>query len=356
MTAQAYFDSKSRAVGLGKVLGKGAAATVYFDGNDPATAIKIFLPEFLAREPTLPERLDKLYKLRQVSDLEIRFGALVKPVGSLPKDVVKDRRGRIVGYKMDTVVHGINLEQIVFARNPGTAFYKYRQSVNYPLWLSTFLYRSDTVRNRFILSYYLSHSFDRIYSIRTKTGQKLDVDICNFDVKPKNILVAIEHIGGKPNIIPYVLDLDNITIRNDTGQLAPLHPQYTPEYKAPEGPVDRYYDYYSIAVIFYQLIFDIHPFNVLGGTRFMDGTEMDFFVRNKCFAWGRNRKFLSRQTQDDPRHNNFTRIPESLQRLFIRAFDSDVPALRPSMKEWMMALENLLSDPAANPNRRFVVP
>ena len=356
MTGTTYFDSRGRRVVLGKQLGKGAAATVFFDQSDSGTAIKIFNPEYLVREHNLSVRLDKLYKLSQVSDFEIRLGGETKPVGSLPKDVVLDSRRRIIGYMMDTVDNGINMEEIVFARNPGTAFYKHRNKRNYDLWLGTFLYQGSMIRNRFILCYYLAHAFDRMYSIRTKTGQKLDVEICNFDIKPKNVLVSIDEIGGRPNIVPFILDLDNVTISNDTGRLAPLHPQFTPEYRAPEGPIDRYYDYYSIAVLFYQLIFDIHPFNVLGGTRFTDGTEMDFYVKNKCFAWGRNRKFLSQQTQSDVRHNNFTGVPSAMQRLFIRAFDSDLPSQRPSMKDWMVEFEALLQDRSTDFKRLFTIP
>jgi serine/threonine protein kinase len=277
-------------------------------------------------------------------------------VGSLPKDVLLDSSRRIVGYMMDTVDNGINMEEIVFARNPATAFYKHRNKPNYDLWLGTFLYQPPMIRNRFILCYYLAHAFDRMYSIRTKSGQKLDVEICNFDIKPKNVLVSIDTIDGRPNIVPFILDLDNVTISNETGRLAPLHPQFTPEYRAPEGPIDRYYDYYSIAVLFYQLIFDIHPFNVLGGTRFTDGTEMEFFVRNKCFAWGRNRKFLSQQTQGDPRHNNYTRLSSGMQGLFLRAFDSDLPSQRPTMKEWINAFEAMLQDTSVDFKRLLNIP
>jgi hypothetical protein len=91
--------------------------------------------------------------------------------------------------------------------------------------------------------------------------------------------------------------------------------------------------------LFYQLIFNQHPFDaVLGGTRFSDGTERDFFIKNKCFPWGRNRKFLSVGTQNDFRHGNFLKVSSEIQQLFIRAFDSDFPNQRPSMSEWSKAL------------------
>jgi serine/threonine protein kinase len=183
-----------------------------------------------------------------------------------------------------------------------------------------------------------------MYNIKSKQGAPIQLEICNFDIKPLNILVSIEEINTKNHVVPFILDLDNLTLKNSSGKFAPTHPQYTPEYMAPEGPIDKYYDYYSIAVIFYQLIFSTHPFSVLGGTRFTDGTTKEFYVKNKCFAWGRNRKFLTMETQNDFRHNNFKQISPGLQKLFIRAFDSDFPSNRPSMAEWKKEFEGFLSD------------
>ncbi len=352
-----YRNSRGQSVALGKELGKGGAATVYLHAADTSKAIKIFKPEYLVKENTLPKRLEQLYKLSQAAQLDINYGNLTRAVGSWPKDIVKDLYGNVVGFSMDTVKNGIDLTEIIFARDVKSAFYKHRLKPNYSKWKETFLYHPNGIRNRFILSYYLAISFERIYQLKTRDGKTLDLELCNFDIKPNNILVSLETIGGKSNIVPYILDLDNLTLKNKTGTLAPNHPQFTPEYKAPEGPIDKFYDYYSIAVIFYQLIFNIHPFHgVTGGARFTDGTEMDFFVRNKCFPWGRNRKFLSKMTQDDLLHGNFQKISPELQTLFLRAFDSDSPKLRPSMQEWSKAFVNFLSDRSVSFNRMFSFP
>jgi len=341
-----YKDSSGSPIPLGNELGKGAAAKVYLHGGDRSKAVKIFKPEYLSKEHTLPTRLRQLHRLSQAAHLEVEYAGRPKSVGSLPRDIVLDRTGAVVGFTMDTVRNGIDLTQVIFARDPKTAFYKYRNKPTYQRWLGTFLYHPDGLRNRFILSYYLSVSFEKLYDLKTREGKPLDLDLCNFDIKPNNIMVSLESLAGKNLIIPYILDLDNLTLSNSTGRMSPVHPQFTPEYKAPEGPVDKYFDYYSIAVIFYQLIFDIHPFHgVMGGTRFTDGTEMDFFVRNKCFPWGRNRKFLSQETQQDTRHSNFTKISQELQGLFLRAFDSDMPKTRPAMKEWSNAFVRFLQDP-----------
>jgi len=336
-----YYNSTGISIKL--TLGKGSAGEVFLHAKDKSKAIKIFHPEYLQKEITLVSRIEKFYKLEQIADFNISYGTISRSVGSWPNDIVKDRNGKIVGYMMNTVNNGIDLSQIIFAYDHQKAFYKYKKdSVRYQLWMNTFFYNSDNIRNRFILSYSLANSFDKIYNIKSKQGVPIQLEVCNFDIKPLNILVSIEN--NTNNIVPFILDLDNLTLKNSTGKLGPTHPQYTPDYKAPEGPLDKYYDYYSIAVIFYQLIFSTHPFTVKGGARFTDGISTDFYVKNKCFAWGRNRKFLHEETLNDFRHNNFKQIPLGLQKLFSRAFDSDFPSNRPTMTEWKNEFQKFLLD------------
>ena len=344
-----YFNSSGNSIKLGNSLGKGSAGEVFLHANDSSKAIKIFHPEYLQKEITLVSRIEKFYKLEQIADFNINYGSISRSVGSWPNDIIKDRNGKIVGYIMHTVKNGIDLSQIIFAYDHQKAFYNFKKdSDRYELWKNTFFYSSDNLRNRFILSYSLANSFDKIYNIKSKQGAPIQLDVCNFDIKPLNILVSIEENKSKKNIVPFILDLDNITLKNSTAKIGPTHPQYTPDYKAPEGPLDKYYDYYSIAVIFYQLILSTHPFTVIGGTRFTDGINTEYYVKNKCFAWGRNRKFLSSETQNDFRHNNFKQISPGLQKLFIRAFDSDIPSNRPSMAEWKKEFELFLTDKNIN--------
>ena len=342
-----YYNSNGTIIKIGEQLGDpGSAGTVFLNANDKSKAIKLFHPEYLQKEITLVSRIEKFYKLEQIADFDLNYGTIKKSVGSWPKDIVKDRNGNIVGYMMHTVNNAIELSHIIFAYDSKRAFWKFlKEDENkYKIWYNTFFYCSETIKNRFILSYSLANSFDKIYNLKTKNGAPIQLDICNFDIKPLNILVSIENENNTKKIVPFILDLDNLTLKNNSGKLSPSHPQYTPEYMAPEGPQDKHYDYFSIAVIFYQLIFCSHPFNVRGGTRFTDGNTPEFYVKNKCFAWGRNRKFLTMETQNDFRHNNFKQISPGLQKLFIRAFDSDFPSNRPSMAEWTKEFKLFLSD------------
>ena len=289
-----YFDGSGNPLKLGQELGQGGAAVVHTHGILTNKAVKIFKSHYLQKEKTLSKRLHYLHKLSQQADLSIIMGAQKRSVGSWPQDLVKNRNGEVIGFVMDTVKDGIELTSIINAKDIQKAFYKYRYHKNYKSWLNKFFYRTDLIKNRVVLCYYLSSYFDKIYNLKTKDGRQLILDICNFDIKPQNILVSLE----EDMVIPFILDLDNLTLKNNTGILTPDHPQITPEYSAPEGPKDKYYDYFSIAVIFYQLIINCHPFAVYGGTRFTDGTAHDFMIKKMCFAWGRNRKYLNMPSQN----------------------------------------------------------
>jgi serine/threonine protein kinase len=343
-----FKNSKGEHLELGSELGKGGAATVYLHRHNTTKAIKIFKPHILNKEVNLAKRIEKLQQLSSTVDITMQFGNHIKTIGAWPKDTVYDSMGTLVGYVMDTVNDGIDLSHIVMARDSKTAFYALRNEKHYSSWVNNFVYEPKNLRNRFILAYYLSVYFGKIYNLKNTSGIDIDVEICNFDIKPQNILVSLEEMGIEKDlhIVPYILDLDNLTLRSKTTTLAPSSIQTTPEYFASEGPIDKHYDYYSIAVIFHQLILDLHPFMFLNanGTRYREGTQFFFFRDNKCYPWGRNRKFLDPKLQNDVKWGNFTKLHPDIQQLFLRAFDCDKPNQRPSMNEWSNALASFIQD------------
>ena len=161
-----YTNSKGQIIQLGNELGKGGAANVYFHATDKSKAVKIFKPDFLAKEFTIGKRLEQLNKLSNIAQLKIKFGQNQKSIGAWPKDIVKDKNGRIVGYIMDTASNAIDLSHVVMARNT-SAFYKLKNKPQYNLWFSHFLYHPNGIKNRFVLSYYIALFFDKIYNLKT---------------------------------------------------------------------------------------------------------------------------------------------------------------------------------------------
>ena len=342
-----YFNSIGKKVLLGKEIGKGAAATVFTDSSNPNIAIKLFHDEVLIKEKNLIHRLKKLFELTKIVDFTIKIGPHVKSLGSFPGELVFNSSKQLVGYQMELIQKGISLSEIVEGRNPSTAFKSILKNKKdpqlYNQFINHFLYDpKSTIYNRLVLCRNLALVFSKMYPPRTKSGSLIDLKILNFDIKPLNIMVQLFPVDGKFAIVPYILDLDNVTLKTKTQILSPVSPQITLEYKAPELPTDEYYDYFSLAVILYQLIFDTHPYTVLGGTRFSDSSQNHYFINNHCFAWGKNRKFLSDGTKNDWRHNNFNKVSPEIQNLFIRAFDSQIPNQRPTPLEWFEELRKFL--------------
>ena len=342
-----YFNSIGKKVLLGKEIGKGAAAKVFADSTNPNIAIKLFHDEILIKEKNLIHRLQKLFELTKIVDFTLKIGPHAKSLGSFPGELVFNSSKQLVGYQMELIQNGINLSEIVEGRNPSTAFQsikiKKKDPQLYNQFIKHFLYDpNSTIYNRFVLCRNLALAFSKMYPPIAKTGNLIDLKIFNFDIKTQNIIVYMVPVAGKFAIVPYILDLDNVTLKTKTQILSPVSPQFTPHYKAPGLPTDEYYDYFSVAVILYQLIFDTHPFTVRGETRFRDGDTAEYYINNHCFAWGKNRKFLSDGTKNDWRHNNFNKVSPEIQNLFIRAFDSQIPNQRPTPLEWFEELRKFL--------------
>jgi serine/threonine protein kinase len=232
----------------------------------------------------------------------------------------------------------------------------YQSQDHYNNWIDSFLYSRKGLRNRFVLSYTLAQFFAKFYEIKEKSSlRRFDLECTNFDLKPENVLVRLEHdnITGSRLIVPFILDLDNLTLRNNLNTLGPASPNITPEYMAPEGPTSRYYDNFSLGVILYQVLVGIHPFEGIAGvSRFRDGTERNYFMKNRCFPGGKNGPFLSCASE----HQRFEKMPEILKKLFRRALDAQEPSARPTPREWQMALAGVLSDPTLDFSNLFELP
>ncbi|MDF9800551.1 serine/threonine protein kinase [Catalinimonas alkaloidigena] len=153
------------------------------------------------------------------------------------------------------------------------------------------------------------------------------------DMKPQNILV--NQIG---NIS--IIDLDSIQISNGK-KVAFYGPVATPEYVPPEGiqlkPNENHipssWDLFSLAVIFYEIIFGLHPFAATANGKYETCTTISDKISSGLFPYGSNSKFI---TMMPPLHHNFTLLPNVLQSYFIRAFDNKIfkPEHRPSSEMW----------------------
>ena len=158
------------------------------------------------------------------------------------------------------------------------------------------------------------------------------------DFKPQNVLVTY---SGK--II--LTDLDSIQIADKERVLFPLQAS-TDFYMPPECftqsvgqdktvPIQLSWDYFSIGVVFYQLLFGLPPYVVTPKNITDDASyEIPQNIAKNLFAFGDNAEMI----ESFPKlHNNFLIIPKEIQNLFKAAFSSD-PAIRPSAKQWGQTL------------------
>ena len=229
-----------------------------------------------------------------------------------------------VGYIMPMVDQAIklfSLNQPNFPRpNHGTQWQKFSRM------------NSGALLIRLKICYNLAKAIDLLH----QTGKYTLVDL-----KPENILV-------KPNGHFSLIDLDSIQIC-EKKRLLFRATAYTPEYAPPEFhqgmisfssdamPVS--FDNFAFAVILYQLLFAIHPFQASHNQY----TTLEENIRNSLFVHGRKKQ----QLHVIPKvHQNFTALPQNLKKLFERALDNGSinPAFRPAIYEWAQELLFIINE------------
>ncbi len=153
------------------------------------------------------------------------------------------------------------------------------------------------------------------------------------DLKPQNLLITSD---GKVS----VLDLDSIQISNGNTVVFPAQfatPEYVPVEANALNPardlISNSWDCFSLAVIFYQLLFGLHPYAASFQGQYKDSATLADSIKNGLFVFGSKRNYIHIRPE---LHDNFTRIPTSLQNLFVKAFDAghSTPKLRPSAGQW----------------------
>ena len=154
------------------------------------------------------------------------------------------------------------------------------------------------------------------------------------DFKPENILITYD---GRVTIV----DMDSVQISEGTRLLfagTAATPNYMPpEYynqgvgKNPTAPLEKSWDYFAIGVVFYQILFGLHPFVVTPKEPVdEDSNEIYQSISQNLFPFGvNNHKIKSYPAL----HDKFKVLPQPFQNLFLRAF-SDNPQTRPGADEW----------------------
>ena len=169
------------------------------------------------------------------------------------------------------------------------------------------------------------------------------------DLKPQNILVT--HTGQIT-----IVDMDSVQIMAGSCLLFP-GTAATDQYMPPEfytqqvgrdssKPLDKSWDLFALAVVYYQILFGLHPFVVTPWVVKDDSTiEISQNIAQGLFPFGAN----AHKVRSYPAlHNNFKLVPLQIQKLFVKAL-GEQPSLRPSAKEWGKAIHDILQQVKTSP-------
>lgn len=169
------------------------------------------------------------------------------------------------------------------------------------------------------------------------------------DFKPENILVTSD---GKVTLV----DMDSVQITENNRLLfkgTAMTPNYIPpEYytknigKNIKMPIAKSWDYFAIAVVFYQIIFGLHPYVVVPlVTQNDDSNEIFQNIARNLFPFGANASMVKSYPA---LHNNFANVPKELQQLFRTAFSDNADA-RPSPEMWVKSIRVLVQNAPPQP-------
>lgn len=173
------------------------------------------------------------------------------------------------------------------------------------------------------------------------------------DMKPQNMLITHD---GKISII----DLDSIQIA-ESKQVLFSAQVATPEYVPTEGnklnPSQDYipetWDRFSLAVIFYEIIFGIHPYTATFKFPYQNCDTVPSKIEKGLFVHGTHNAHI--QVLPPP-HKNFELLPYNIKKLFLLAFEegNKNPSLRPMAENWGKTLfEEIGKDVVALPTKTF---
>jgi serine/threonine protein kinase len=200
------------------------------------------------------------------------------------------------------------------------------------------------------ISQKLPQKWHQKYDRGTKTGienrLKLCVNIASavytihqtqsfvlVDFKPQNVLITDEAQIS-------IIDLDSVQLSKNQQVLFAAKvatPEYTPKEGDKLNPANDYipetWDRFSLAVVFYELLFGIHPYTATAKGQYNDASTISEKISKNLFVHGSKKAYL---TTIPDIHKNFDQLPPSLKILFITAFEegNQIPAKRPGAETW----------------------
>lgn len=238
------------------------------------------------------------------------------------KHILHDAEGVFAGFLMPKAT-GEKLEILTSPKLP-----KYLGKE----WKRFKLGGDEALRLRLKVCYNLAAALRMVHA----TGKYVLVDL-----KPDNILI-------KNNGVVSIVDTDSIEVIEDGVTLFPATvatPEYTPnEYYTGTKPgkivIDPSWDNFSLAVIYYRLLFGVHPHAATSKAPYDNVNALGDKIKHGLFV--HNTELSDQFTVVPPPHRAFASLDQDLRKLFVRTFvdGHEDPKLRPSPEEWGQTLTN----------------
>lgn len=242
--------------------------------------------------------------------------SIVWPIDQLQQN------GRFVGYLMP-LAKGEKLETLCTPKLPkklGAA------------WKRLAFEQAEAMELRIKICFNLAVALYHIHA----TGHYVLVDL-----KADNILI-------RPNGLISIVDMDSIEVVDGNQVLFPA-PMATPEFTPAEfyqekglrkGPILETWDRFAMAVIFYKVLFGIHPFAGSSKAPFEKYVTLADKIEHGLFIQApEKQQYFS--VVPAP-HQVFLALPEGLKMLFLQCFvrGHQNPVWRPSAEDWCIALSD----------------
>lgn len=171
------------------------------------------------------------------------------------------------------------------------------------------------------------------------------------DMKPDNVMV-------KPDGLISIIDIDSTEIIKNNSLLFPAQVA-TPEYTPPEyykttidiekNVINETWDRFCTAIIFYRILFGIHPFTASLKSPYENLTNISDIIQKGFLPVGKSKNHFR---TIPPPHNGFHKLDENIQHLFLKALEESIynPNLRPTADDWCRTLS---TNPGVQINRKL---
>ncbi len=303
-------------------LGEGAEGNVY-EVKAPA-AWQGYVVKIYKDAEAAPLKLEKIkYLIQHRPQLKDPYAVI------FPEELVYNH-GQFIGFLMKKAPGAYDLTSLCTlsdsTRLPKEWHYKYSRKS--PMG----------IKNRMKVCYNVAAAFNQIHRTRRFTF---------VDIKPENIKISFD---GRISIV----DIDSISIADGYDLLFPaekLTHEYSPaEYldtNLQEDLVDETWDRFSISILFYKILFGLHPYAGTCKGSYENHVSNEQKIVEGLFPHGEKAEFFS--TIPEP-HKKFKEAPRKVRKLFLRCFEDGhhLPSKRPSAADWCKALSK------ARPRPRLV--